>query len=104
MVEKFIVAAPTIRNHPTVEEMTLRLADPAWQVSLAWRQRELVGVLAIQLRDGWLRQLFVHPDQKRTGVGAQLLAAAKLAMPGGFFLHMHALNLPARRFYEARGL
>lgn len=97
-------APPHWPDHPSVEAMTRRLADEPWRVTLAWREDELVGLLAVQAQDGWLRQLFVRPDQQRTGVGAQLLEAARREMPDGFFLHSHPQNLPARRFYEAQGL
>ena len=93
-----------IDDPPTQDALAARLVAEPWKVTLAWRGEAVVGLLATQAKDRWLRQLFVAPQAKRTGVGRQLLAAAQREMPQGFYLHTHPENLPARRFYEAQGL
>lgn len=62
----------------------------------------IVGFAA--LREKWLDHLYVLPEFHGRGVGSALLARAKERLPGGFFLWTFQKNLPARAFYEARGL
>jgi len=102
--ESSMSAPVDLQDHPTVDRLAERLADEPWRVTIAERAGDLVGLLAVQAQDRWLRQLYVAPSAKRSGVGAQLLALAKRQMPDGFFLHTDADNAPARRFYEAHGL
>ena len=65
---------------------------------------ELVGFLALKLEEGRLDQLFVAPEQKRSGIGGRLFALAEEMMPRGFVLRTAAANTEARRFYEKRGM
>src|SRR5262245_59044732 len=60
----------------------------------------LVGFIAF--RSNWIDQLYVLPDAQGRGVGTSLLRIAQTAYPT---LHLWTFqrNLPARRFYEARG-
>ena len=60
----------------------------------------LVGFIAF--RSNWIDQLYVLPDTQGRGVGMSLLRIAQTACP---MLHLWTFqrNLPARRFYEARG-
>ena len=60
----------------------------------------LVGFIAF--RSNWIDQLYVLPDTQGRGVGMSLLRIAQTAYPT---LHLWTFkrNLPARRFYEARG-
>jgi ribosomal protein S18 acetylase RimI-like enzyme len=91
-------------EHPSVEARVERLARETWNVILASRGSRIVGLLAIDAQESWLRQLYVAPEEKRSGVGTVLLDEAKRLMPAGFFLHTDAENRPAIGFYEARGL
>jgi ribosomal protein S18 acetylase RimI-like enzyme len=91
-------------GHPTVAAMAERLAQEPWRLTVADRAGVMVGLLAVQAQDRWLRQLYVAPAVKGSGIGTRLLHDAKRQMPEGFFLHTDADNAPARRFYEARGL
>lgn len=102
--ESSMSAPLSIEDHPTREALRERLMSEPWRVTLAWRDGALVGLLATQAQERWLRQLYVSPRAKRTGVGLRLLEAAKTEMPAGFFLHTDPQNQPARRFYEAQGL
>ncbi len=99
------MSAPVcLADHPTAAALAERLAREPWRLTVAERAGDLVGLLAVQAQDRWLRQLYVAPMAKRSGVGSRLLALAKNQMPTGFFLHTDADNGPARRFYEAHGL
>jgi putative acetyltransferase len=75
-----------------------------WIVTVAVRDDEIVGFLAIKPKEAVLAELFVRPDSLRGGIGRTLLAHAASAMPGGFTLHTRSSNMKARRFYEQTGL
>lgn len=91
-------------EHPAWEALAERLRRETWVVTVAECGGELVALMAIDLGQGWLRQLFVDPKAQGLGVGSALLDEAKLRLPGGFYLHTNAENIRARRFYEGRGL
>ncbi len=57
-----------------------------------------------RLTPGWLDDLYVAPQFAGRGVGGTLLDLAKSVRPDGFALWVFESNLPARRFYERRGL
>ena len=63
-------------------------------------EESLVGFIAF--RPGWVEQLYVDPAHQGRGVGSRLLARA---MNGAESLRLWTFvrNLPARRFYAARG-
>lgn len=61
---------------------------------------ELGGIIAF--RDGWIEQLYVRPAAQGRGVGTELLDIAKGASER-LELWTFQRNVPARRFYEARG-
>jgi putative acetyltransferase len=73
---------------------------PANDVWVAEENGEVVGYTA--RGDGWLNQLYVHPDHQGEGIGDALLAEA---MTGVDALQLWAFqqNDRARRFYEKRG-
>jgi GNAT superfamily N-acetyltransferase len=52
--------------------------------------------------DGWLNQLYVHPDHQGQGIGAALLAEV-MAGVDSLQLWTFQNNASARRFYERRG-
>ena len=56
------------------------------------------------LTSAWLDGLFVTPDHAGRGIGGLLLDLVKSLRPGGFALWVFESNVPARRFYERRGL
>lgn len=61
---------------------------------------EVLGYIAT--REGWIEQLFVHPDRHGQGVGAALLASV-LAQGEPRQLWTFQANSRARGFYERRG-
>ncbi|GAA4479499.1 GNAT family N-acetyltransferase [Gluconacetobacter asukensis] len=76
----------------------------AWRVYVARDGAEIVGFLAFEPGESWLRQLFVAPMKKRSGIGSILLDVAKRDMHEGFWLRTGSGNVAARRFYERHGL
>ena len=75
-----------------------------WTVRVAIRDGQIVGFLAITLREGRLNQLFVAPHAHGTGVGTILLEDAKSKMPDGFWLWTPRANINATAFYASRSL
>ena len=61
----------------------------------------LLGFAAVA--EGWLHHLYVLPAHQGAGIGSALLEAAR-ADVDTLQLWTFRRNLPARRFYEARGL
>ena len=55
------------------------------------------------LGDTVLNHLYVEPAEQTRGIGAALLAHAKLRRDRGFRLWTFQRNANARRFYERRG-
>ncbi len=93
-------------NDPDLEHYEDRLSTEGrqWSIQVAAVENDLLGFVAYQREQKWLRQLFVKAELKRLGVGTALLNIAKHDMPGGLWLRTNAGNVAARRFYEARGL
>jgi GNAT superfamily N-acetyltransferase len=75
-----------------------------WDLYVAVRGNQIVGLLAIKTAEAILDQIFVSPKEQRRGVGRALLKFAKQAMPSGFTLRTTASNNRAGRFYEKEGL
>jgi GNAT superfamily N-acetyltransferase len=57
----------------------------------------------ITVADGWVHQLFVHPDYQRTGIGGGLIAPIMSAASGPLRLWAFQRNAAARSFYERKG-
>jgi putative acetyltransferase len=91
-------------DHPTAAAFAERLSRERWGVTVAERGGEPLALMAIDIDQRWLRQLFVDLRAQGSGVGTALVQEAKRLMPDGFHLHTNADNTRARRFYEARGL
>lgn len=64
----------------------------------------VVGFAAAGTSTRELSQIFVDPSRQRQGIGRQLFAWARQAMPDGFFLHTLVDNVGSRAFYERHGL
>ncbi|NLS02154.1 GNAT family N-acetyltransferase [Rhizobium sp. P32RR-XVIII] len=92
---------------PTLNELRERvdLAFAAgWEVTLAARERDVIGFVAIKPREAILDQLFVRPGYLGCGIGQALLGHAMAKMPEGFTLFTASRNTRARAFYEKAGL
>ncbi|MBS3647865.1 GNAT family N-acetyltransferase [Pseudaminobacter sp. 19-2017] len=92
---------------PTLQELRqkvdLELAG-GWRVTVAVRENDVVGFVAMKPNEAVLNELFVRPEAIGSGVGQALLAHAKAVMPAGFTLFTRSANARARRFYENAGL
>ncbi len=71
------------------------------EVWVAESAGRLVGYAAVT--EAWLDDLYVDPERAGQGIGAMLLDLVKARRPDGLGLWVFASNLPARRFYLARG-
>jgi GNAT superfamily N-acetyltransferase/chorismate mutase len=74
----------------------------AWDVWLAEADGRAVGFAVVA--GDWLHSLYVDPDAAGQGVGGTLLDLVKGLRPAGFCLWVFESNVPAREFYEHRGL
>lgn len=74
----------------------------AWDVWLAEADGRPVGFAVVA--GDWLHSLYVAPDAAGQGVGGTLLDLVKGLRPAGFCLWVFESNVPAREFYEHRGL
>ena len=91
---------PNFRTPEQAAEVYRRRVFPAHALWGALEDGVIKGLIAF--RPGWVEALFVLPQRQRRGLGTALLDVAKGANPS---LHLWTFqrNLPARRFYEARG-
>lgn len=71
----------------------------------SWLAEDPTGALVgLLLLDGdLLDQLYIDPELTGTGIGAQLMAVAKLQRPDGLRLWTFVSNEGARRFYARHG-
>ncbi len=89
---------------PGRAELRVRIDDElanGWQVTVADDAGTVIGFLALRPDQARLDQIFVAPDRQGEGIGRELFAAARAAMPAGFSLRTAADNARARRFYHA---
>jgi GNAT superfamily N-acetyltransferase len=70
-----------------------------------WLAEDTGGRVAalLSLGDGWIHQLYVHPEHAGRGIGGALVDHAKRLYPDGLQLWTFASNSAARRFYERHG-
>jgi putative acetyltransferase len=71
------------------------------EVTVAEGESGISGFLAS--RNHEVRLLYVHPDHLGSGIGTQLLDAAKASGGASLELWCFAANVRARRFYERHG-
>ncbi len=97
-------ALPSVRRAHTDEEVAGWIRDVLLPSSDSWVAEvdgAVVGVLA--LSEGWIDQLYLHPDHRGRGIGDRFVALAKERQPAGLQLWTFQVNAPARRFYERHG-
>ena len=91
----------------SVDELRARIdieLAEAWTLSVATRDGEIVGMLAVKKAERVLDQLYISPSTQRQGIGKLLLKRAMEDMPAGFTLRTASANIAARAFYEQMGL
>jgi GNAT superfamily N-acetyltransferase len=99
----FDQALPTLRGLYTPEEDRWLFRERVFRSCDIWGAfggEGMTGIIAF--RQDWVDQLYVLPDAQRRGVGTALLQVAQGAFDR-LQLWTFQRNIPARRFYEARG-
>ena len=91
---------PQFRSQEQAAEVFRTRVFPAWAVWGAIEDDTINGFIAFEA--GWIDRLFALPPAQRRGLGTALVEVAKTACPR-LQLWTFQRNLPARRFYEARG-
>jgi GNAT superfamily N-acetyltransferase len=92
-------AIPNLHSRTSIRRFLLRTIHQS-HVMIACRDGTPVGYAA--LHNGWLDQLYIHPDHHRLGIGTTLLAWARRDTPG-LRLYCVAHNARARAFYRSHG-
>jgi len=99
----FDQALPSLAGLHTPQEDRWFFTERVFKTSAVWGAFDgaaMIGMIAF--REDWIDQLYVLPEAQRRGVGTELLHVAQ-----GSFDRLHLWtfqrNVPARRFYEARG-
>ena len=93
---------PNLRDE--LFERLPRELEGGWSVYAATEGSRIVGMMALELGEKEIRQLFVDPPFQNRGIGKALVDFAKARMPDGFWLTTSAENRNARKFYEREGL
>ena len=94
---------PPAHTDDEVREHFARTLVPqrdAW-VAEAGATNKIIAVLVLD--NGWVDQLYVHPDHTGQGIGTEMIELAKDSSPTGLQLWTFQSNTDARRFYERHG-
>ena len=99
----FDQALPSLAGLHTPKEDQWFFRERVFKMCEVWGAFDnalMVGMVAF--RKDWIDQLYVLPEAQGRGVGTELLQVAQSSFDR---LHLWTFqrNLPARRFYEARG-
>ena len=69
-----------------------------------WVYESAASIGGFLAMDGsYIDRLYVAPEHQRKGIGATLIAHAKIVSPDHLSLHTHQQNHRARRLYEKSG-
>ncbi|MDI1264829.1 MAG: GNAT family N-acetyltransferase [bacterium] len=74
-----------------------------WSLFVADDNGKLAAMLALDLRDRYLDQLFVAPEYHGRNIGRQLLAFTRKLLPDEIWLRVVRENEKAWRWYEREG-
>ncbi|MGL4967769.1 MAG: GNAT family N-acetyltransferase [Inquilinus sp.] len=92
-------AIPNLHSRTSIRRFLLRTVQQS-QVMIACHDGTPVGYAA--LHNGWLDQLYIHPEHHRRGIGTALLAWARHESRE-LRLYCFAHNARALAFYQAHG-
>jgi GNAT superfamily N-acetyltransferase len=99
----FDQALPWLAGLHTPEEDQWFFRERVFKTCEVWGAFDNAGMIGmLALRQGWIDQLYVLPNAQRRCVGTELMQLAKSSFDR-LQLWTFQRNLPARRFYEARG-
>ena len=76
---------------------------PSATITVAERDRAMVGLVTVDPRNGYLDQIVVAPEAWGSDLAGALIAEAKLIAPDGLDLLVNQTNARAIRFYEKQG-
>ena len=76
---------------------------PAAEIAIAELDKTMIGFVTVDPRTLYLDQIVVAPEHWRSGVGATLIAEAKLMSPAGLDLDVNIDNARAIGFYRRLG-
>jgi putative acetyltransferase len=76
---------------------------PAAVITVAERDRVMLGFVTVDPRNGYLDQILVAPEVRGSTLAAALIAEAKRIAPGGLDLLVNQDNARAIRFYDKHG-
>ena len=76
---------------------------PIAEVVIAEADGTMIGFVTVDPRTFYLDQIVVAPEHWRSGVGAMLIAEAKLISPAGLDLDVNIDNARAIGFYRRLG-
>jgi GNAT superfamily N-acetyltransferase len=99
----FDQALPSLAGLHTPKEDQWFFRERVFKMCEVWGAFDntaMVGMVAF--RKDWIDQLYVLPGAQRRGLGTELLQVAQSSF-GRLHLWTFQRNLPATRFYEARG-
>ena len=80
-----------------------REIENGWSLFVADDDGRIAAMLALHLRDRYLDQLFVAPDDQGKGLGKRLLAFTRQQLPDEIWLRCVRENDKAWRWYEREG-
>lgn len=98
------VAMPWLNHAHTPEEEAAWLASEALPTARVW-VAEVAGRPAgfLARKRQWIMHLYIDPEQRRRGLGTQLMQAARAERPPLLQLYVFQRNAAARAFYEKHG-
>jgi GNAT superfamily N-acetyltransferase len=97
--------APSAHTETEVRHRVREHLIPAGGATVAERDRELVGLVAVSHdgERGWIDQMYVAPSRVNQGIGSALLAHVLRTASAPVRLYTFQENVGARRFYERHG-
>ena len=101
----FVSFAPLKYSEAEVKSWVGRELIPKTRVIVAILNEQLVGMMALDERDGfgWIDHLYVDPDMVNKGVGTGLIQMGMAELTHPVRLYTFQENTLSRRFYERLG-